>query len=91
MNRQTETGAAIAVTVKLFAVVAEAAGRRELSLSLPPGATVESAFVALAAEHPAAAGMRGSMRFAVNREFAEEDRPLADGDELALIPPVSGG
>ncbi len=88
---QTEAATTIGVTAKLFAGVAEAVGRRELAIDLEPGATVESAFAAIAAKHPTVAAMRGTLRFAVNREFAEADRALADGDELALIPPVSGG
>ena len=90
-SKQTEAVATIGVTAKLFAGVAEAAGRRELSISLEPGATVDTAFAAMASEHPALAPMRDTLRFAVNREFAEADWTLADGDELALIPPVSGG
>jgi molybdopterin converting factor subunit 1 len=90
-GEQTEVVATIGVTAKLFAGVAEAAGRRELAIDLAPGATVESAFAAIAAAHPALTAMRDTLRFAVNREFTEPDQPLADGDELALIPPVSGG
>ncbi len=82
---------AIEVSVKLFAGAAELIGRRELTLTLTPDATVDAAFTALAAEHPGIAAMRSILRFAVNHDFAEPDRVLHDGDELALIPPVSGG
>lgn len=92
MSRErTEAATAIGVTAKLFAGVSEVVGQRELAIDLEPGATVESAFATIAAAHPAVAAMRGTLRFAVNREFAEADRALTDGDELALIPPVSGG
>ncbi len=83
--------AAIEVSVKLFAGAAELIGRRELAVTLAPGATVDSAFTALAADHPRISAMRPILRFAVNHDFAEPDRVLHDGDELALIPPVSGG
>ena len=46
---------------------------------------------ALAARHAAIAQLRGRFRVAVNQDFADDDRALADGDELALIPPVAGG
>jgi molybdopterin synthase sulfur carrier subunit len=82
---------AIEVSVKLFAGAAELIGRRELTVTLPPDATVYAAFTALTAEHPEIAAMRPILRFAVNHDFAEPDRVLHDGDELALIPPVSGG
>lgn len=83
--------AAIQVSVRLFAGAAELIGRRELSITLETGATVESAFTALTADHPRIAAMRPILRFAVNHDFADPDRVLHDGDELALIPPVSGG
>ena len=77
--------------MKLFAGAAELIGRRELTVTLEPDATVDAAFTAIAAEHPGIAAMRPILRFAVNHDFAEPDRVLHDGDELALIPPVSGG
>lgn len=83
--------AAIKVSVKFFAGAAEVIGRRELWVTLTPGATVETAFAAVAADHPPIAAMLPILRFAVNHEFAEPDRVLHDGDELAFIPPVSGG
>lgn len=88
---QTSAAISVDVKVKLFAGVAEAIGRRELAISLEAGATVETAFAAIAAAHPNVAKMRDTLRFAVNREFAEASSILTDGDELALIPPVSGG
>lgn len=81
----------VRVKVRLFASLREAAGRSELQLELPQGATPESAFARLSAEHPALAGRRASLAAAVNRCYAPFDAPLADGDELVFIPPVSGG
>jgi molybdopterin synthase catalytic subunit/molybdopterin converting factor small subunit len=73
------------VTVRLFAVLRERAGRETLELDLDDGATVRDAIAAVAA----AEGVPVVM--AVNREVAAEDVVLTPGDELALIPPVSGG
>lgn len=81
----------VAVTVRLFAMQRQAAGRREEALELPDGATVEDAWAALVARHPALAPGRTAVRFAVNRAYADPADVLRDGDELACIPPVSGG
>ena len=74
------------VTVRLFAQLRERAGRRELELDLPEDAAVRDA---LAAVEELTAGIPVVM--AVNREYADEGVKLRAGDELALIPPVSGG
>jgi MoaE-MoaD fusion protein len=74
------------VTVRLFAILRERAGTDRLELELPEGARVADALRAV--DH-LAGGLRLVM--AVNREYAAPDDPLAAGDELALIPPVSGG
>jgi molybdopterin synthase catalytic subunit/molybdopterin converting factor small subunit len=74
------------VTVRLFAVLRERAGRGELELDLPDGARVADALAAL--EH-LAPGV--PLVLAVNREYATPDAPLSPGDELAVVPPVSGG
>ncbi len=74
-----------------FAVFRERIGRDEDTLELEDGATVGDAITALAAKHPAIAALRGKFRCAVNQDFIDDDRVLADRDELALIPPVAGG
>lgn len=74
------------VRVRLFAGLRERAGADEVSLELPEGARVRDA---LASMHELTAGLPVVM--AVNQEYAAEDEPLRSGDELALIPPVSGG
>lgn len=79
------------VRVRLFASLREAAGRPEAELRLRPGATAEDAWRSLAAEHPALAPRRASLAAAVNRRYTSFDAPLADGDEIVFIPPVSGG
>jgi molybdopterin converting factor subunit 1 len=79
------------VRVRLFAVQRELAGTREVTLELPDGTDVEGAWAALVARHPVLAPGRPSMRFARNGDYAEPATVLAEGDELAMIPPVSGG
>lgn len=74
------------VVVKLFAGLRERAGTGERQVELSDGATAGNVWSALGlGEEPP------GLLYAVNREYAERDRPLADGDEVALIPPVSGG
>jgi len=79
------------IRVRLFAMQREAAGRRELAVEVVDGAVVEDAWTAAVGQVPALAPGRSSVRFAVNGEYADPDRALVDGDELACIPPVSGG
>ncbi len=76
--------------VRLFASYREAAGVGRLELDLPPGATVKDAIFAVLREHPLVAEGR-QVVIARNRDYVGVDATLADGDELALIPPVSGG
>ena len=79
------------VRVRLFAVQRELAGTREVALDLPKAASVEDAWVAVVDQYPVLAPGRRSVRFARNGDYAEPATPLADGDEVAFIPPVSGG
>jgi molybdopterin synthase catalytic subunit len=79
------------VSVRLFAVQRELAGAREVDLTLPDGVTIESAWDALVERFPVLGPGRASVRFARNGAYAEPAETLADGDELACIPPVSGG
>lgn len=81
----------LTVRVRLFAIQRELAGTREVRLTLPDGSDVEAAWSALVAEHPVLAPGRSSLRFARNGDYAEPTTLLADGDEVAMIPPVSGG
>jgi MoaE-MoaD fusion protein len=74
------------VRIRLFAMLRERAGASELSLELPEGARVRDALAEL---ESLAGGL--PLVMAINREYASEDAVLAAGDELALIPPVSGG
>jgi molybdopterin converting factor subunit 1 len=81
----------VRVRVRLFALQRELAGTRELTLELPDSATVEDAWSAVVELHPVLAPGRPSVRFARNGVYAEPDTTLEDGDEIAFIPPVSGG
>jgi molybdopterin synthase catalytic subunit len=78
------------VRVRLFASAREAAGVGHIQLELPPVATVQDAIAAITTQHPLVGEIR-QMVIARNRDYVGLDAPLAEGDELALIPPVSGG
>jgi molybdopterin converting factor subunit 1 len=82
----------IAVEVRLFAMLRERAGARAMQLSLPAGATVADALARLG-EHGDLGELltRLPLTTAVNREYVDTATVLHSGDELALIPPVSGG
>jgi molybdopterin converting factor subunit 1 len=80
------------VRVLYFAAVRELAGVEEEALDLPAEVRTISDFVGvLERRRPALAGTLGSVRVARNEAFAEAGEPIADGDVLALIPPVAGG
>jgi MoaE-MoaD fusion protein len=82
---------AVKVTALLFARLREQAGGDRFALELPGGSTVADAYAELRRLHPALEARRDSVRAALNQEFAGWDDPLAEGDEVAFIPPVSGG
>jgi molybdopterin converting factor subunit 1 len=84
-------GDAISVRIRLFAMQREAAGTKEIRIDLPESATVDDAWTALVARCPVLAPGRPTLRFAVNGAYADPATILADGDEVACIPPVSGG
>jgi MoaE-MoaD fusion protein len=81
----------IKVHVKLFAVLREKAGEAAAELELPAGATVAAAAIALGKRFPAINDLIPKTAFAVNQAYAKSEQTLADGDELAFIPAVSGG
>lgn len=83
--------ATVTVTVKLFAVYQEAYGMPELTLEFPEGTSVEAVRDRLIAEHPELEQWRDVTRFGVNLQFSDPATPLQTGDEVVLIPPVSGG
>lgn len=79
------------VTVKLFALARELAGRDELELELADGATVADLRRALAANQPRLRTLLSHAHFAVDSQYATDATPIHANSELALIPPVSGG
>lgn len=81
----------ISVTVKLFAAYQDACGVPELRLTLDDGTTVAAVCDRLVADHPELKQWRDVTRFGVNLQFVQPDTVLQSGDEVVLIPPVSGG
>ena len=79
------------ITIRLFARLADVAGTRSADLEIGEGLSAADAYRALAAAHPALAPLQPTVLYAVNQEYVTADHPLRPGDELALIPPVSGG
>jgi molybdopterin synthase catalytic subunit/molybdopterin converting factor small subunit len=79
------------IHVELMGRAAVDAGARSLELELPHGATARDACERLVADRPALHWLRRVARPAVNRSYVSWEHPLADGDEVAFIPPVSGG
>lgn len=81
----------IEVRVRYFAMVRELLGTSEETRTVEAGASVGALLDAIVAEHPRLAGAKRTTMLMVNRKYAEVDHVLANGDEVALIPPVSGG
>ncbi|MGZ3425242.1 MAG: molybdopterin converting factor subunit 1 [Polyangia bacterium] len=81
----------IRLRVLYFAVVRERLARDAEELELAVGTTAAGAWAELERRHPELGGMRSVVKLAINEEFAAGDRVLADGDVIALIPPVAGG
>jgi MoaE-MoaD fusion protein len=79
------------ITVRLFARLAELAGVRQTTVDLGEGLTAADAYALLSRQYPTLGGFADSVMFARNQEYVPAETPLTPGDELALIPPVSGG
>jgi molybdopterin synthase catalytic subunit len=79
------------IHVRLFAILRERSGVSQVLLELPDRATVDQASEALRRKYPAIADHLKRVVFAVNQNYTDRGAILTDGDELALIPPVSGG
>lgn len=79
------------VTLRLFARLRELSGKSELSVEMPDGADARALWDDLAREYPALEPYAGSVSCAVNAEYARFTTRLKDGDEVAFLPPVSGG
>ena len=79
------------VTVRLFARLRDLVGAGELQREVPEDATVAGVWAVLVRDYPAAAPYAESMSCAVNAEYARMTTTIHDGDEVAFLPPVSGG
>lgn len=83
--------AMVTITVKLFAAYQEVVGCPELQLEFPPNTPVVAVRDRLIADYPALLPLKDITRFGINLNFAEPETVLHPGDEVVLIPPVSGG
>jgi molybdopterin converting factor small subunit len=81
----------IRVKVLFFGRLKEVAGGAEDSVEVTPGSRIEDLFAGFVAGHPELARYRGSLVASRNQEFAAWNTPLDSGDEIAFLPPVSGG
>jgi len=81
----------VQVKVRLFAMMRDAAGVDQLSLDLPDNSSAGNALVAVVQQKPGLLPYAQRLAIAVNLEYVPWNHPLRDGDEVALIPPVSGG
>lgn len=79
------------VTVRLFARLRDITGASELGRDVPPGATIGSVWHQLVTEFPDLRDYERSISSAVNADYARMDHKVSDGDEVAFLPPVSGG
>jgi molybdopterin converting factor subunit 1 len=77
--------------VRLFARLSELAGTRDVEVEVGEGLSARDVYSLLCTRYPALAGLNGTVRYAVNGEYADASRLVGEGDEVALIPPVSGG
>jgi molybdopterin converting factor subunit 1 len=79
------------ITVRLFARLRELAGAGDLEVEVPDGSTVRTVWERLTAAHPALQPHGASVSAAVNEDYARLTTRVSDGDEVAFLPPVSGG
>ena len=81
----------MSVTIRLFAIFRERLGRSTVQLESAPGETIESLWRRVVAEQTDLEALRGVTRFAVNGEYATPETAVRAGDEIAFLPPMSGG
>lgn len=78
------------IKVRLFGAAADRAGTRETNVP-SEATTLDELWLLLEERHPGLAPMRDTLAFAVNGEYARMDEQVTPGDEVAVLPPVSGG
>ncbi len=81
----------IMIRIRYFAILREHLGKNEESIAVPEGTRVSEVYPLVTGDQPRLAGLRRSMMLMVNEDYVEPDYVLQDGDEVAFIPPVSGG
>jgi len=81
------------ITVKLFAVLKKLAGTDELKMEVPAGGTVKDVVDAISADHPEVGKLISERKvmLSLNQESADDNMKVADGDEMAVLPPFAGG
>jgi molybdopterin converting factor subunit 1 len=79
------------VRVRLFAALREIVGLDEVDVELPPGTTVNGLWEKLVSRNERLGPYGKSINFAVNHDFVSRETPLSPDDEVAFLPPVSGG
>jgi molybdopterin synthase sulfur carrier subunit len=91
VSNDVSNRATVRVTIRLFARLREITGSGELTREVSVPADAQAAWAALTGEFPALEQYRPVISCAVNEQYAKFDTPLVDGDEVAFLPPVSGG
>ncbi|NJK36517.1 MAG: MoaD/ThiS family protein [Oscillatoriales cyanobacterium RM1_1_9] len=81
----------VTITIKLFAAYQEAYGTSELTLEVPSATPVAQVLDHCIQAHPELEQWRSLTRFGINFQFVTPETPVNNGDEVVLIPPVSGG
>jgi molybdopterin converting factor subunit 1 len=81
----------VRISIRLFALARQRAGRPEIILDLPEGALVADLRRSLAASMPELGELLPSLLIAVDSDYARDDRPIRPENEVAIFPPVSGG
>lgn len=79
------------VSVLLFARLRELAGAAEFDCDVPAGATIQTVWQTAVSRYEALSGFSAAVSCARNEDFARMTSPVADGDQIAFLPPVSGG
>lgn len=79
------------VRVKLFASFREIVGQGELRMEVVEGSTIGDVVSKLIEKHPRLSKISETMIYSVNKEYADSNRKLQDGDEIGVLPPISGG